>query len=154
MRLGAVRVRSGKTCAGVYQRSLLLSTPGQPHSLVLRPCGGVSLCTRTGSTLAAMPKAAPHRWHSRSVEAASGPVSGRTAGGGTKVVKVCRTLQRHGVRCGTLVCPSGSPYCWYEIVKEHNRFGCTLIVIAPAPLFNSGVRTLPLYFVLISNIIH
>ena len=87
MRLGAVWVRSGKTCAGVYQGSLLLSTPGQPHSLVLRPCGGVSLCTRTGSTLAALPKAAPHRWHSRSVGATSGPVSGRTAGGGTKIKK-------------------------------------------------------------------
>ena len=154
MRLGTVRVRSGRP-ARAYTRGLCCFQPqGSPTCLVLRPCDGVSLCTRTGSTLAVVPKAAPHRWHSRSVEAASGPVSGRTAGGGTKVVKVCRTLQRHGVRCGTLVCPSGSPYCWYEIVKEHNRFGCTLIVIAPAPLFNSGVRTLPLYFVLISNIIH
>ena len=56
---GTVRVRSGKTCAGVYQGSLLLSTQGQPHGLDFRPCKGVSLCTRTESTLAALPKAVP-----------------------------------------------------------------------------------------------
>ena len=56
---GTVRDGSGKTRAGVYQGSLLLSTPGQPHGLDLRPHKGVSLCTRTGSTLTALPKAAP-----------------------------------------------------------------------------------------------
>ena len=37
---GTVRVGSGKARAGIYQGSLLLSTPGQPHDLDLRPCEG------------------------------------------------------------------------------------------------------------------
>lgn len=128
MRLGTVRVRSGRP-ARAYTRGLCCFQPqGSPTGLVLRPCGGVSLCTRTGSTLAAMPKAAPHRWHSRSVGATSGPVLGGPLVVAQSFMKGMPLLQRYGVRCGTLVCPGGSPYCWYEIIKEHNRFGCAFIV--------------------------
>ena len=59
MRLGTVRVRLGGP-ARAYTRGLCCFQPqGSPTYLVLRLCEGVSLCTRTGSTLAALPKAAP-----------------------------------------------------------------------------------------------
>lgn len=69
MRLGTVRVRSGKTCAGVYQGSLLLSTPGQPHmpgSQAVRRCLIVYLDRVNAGGHA---KDRPRRWHSRSVGA-------------------------------------------------------------------------------------
>ena len=66
VRLGTVRAGSGVTRTGVYLGSLLLSTPGG----ALRPGSQAGLrrliVTRTESTLTALPKAAPHRWRSRS----------------------------------------------------------------------------------------
>ena len=73
VRLGTIRAGSGVTRAGVYQGSLLLSTPGG----ALRPGSQAGLrrliVSRTGSVLAALPKAAPRRWHSRSPQGAVAP---------------------------------------------------------------------------------
>ena len=69
MSLGTVRARSGKTCAGIYQGSLLLSTPGQPHtpgSQAVRRCLIVYPDRVNADGLA---KDRPRRWHSRSVGA-------------------------------------------------------------------------------------
>jgi len=52
----------------------------------------------------------------------SGPQAGDTKVSGVRLAKrqtqiACWFPQRHGVRCGTLVCLDGYPYCWCEIVK-------------------------------------
>lgn len=141
MRLGAVWVRSGKTCAGVYQGSLLLSTPGQPHgpgSQAVRWCLIMYLDRVNTDGLA---KGRPTQVAFSLGRSRQRPISGRAAGGVTRIVKVCRTLQRHGVRCGTLVCSGGSPYCWCEIVKEHNRFGCAFIVAKSDMFFWKAICT-------------
>lgn len=80
MRLGTVRARSGKTCAGVYQGSLLLSTPGQPHmpgSQAVRRCLIVYPDRVNAGGLA---KGRPRRWHSRSVVISSNPIGAQRSG--------------------------------------------------------------------------
>lgn len=73
VRLGTTRAGSGVTRAGVYQGPLLISTPGG----ALRPGSQAGLrrliVSRTGSVLAALPKAAPRRWHSRSPKGTIAP---------------------------------------------------------------------------------
>lgn len=41
--------------------------------------------------------------------------------------KMYRILQRLDVRCGTLVCPGGSPYCWYEISRSTTALAVLLL---------------------------
>ena len=99
VRLGTTRAGSGVTRAGVYQGPLLISTPGG----ALRPGSQAGLRCLIVS---------PDR------VSAKRPCQGPPRAGGILAHRkgLLSPLGR-GVRCGTLVCPGGYPYCWCEVVK-------------------------------------
>ena len=143
MRLGTVRVRSGKTCTGVYQGSLLLSTPGQPHGPGSQAVLRCLIVYPDRVNAGGHAKGRPRRWYSRSV--VGSPIPNRSPRSWVRLgeeeqrneqafterrKRMLWSLlrRRYGVRCGTLVCSGGSPYCWYEITKEHSLVAVFLIV--------------------------
>ena len=80
-----------QTCAGVYQGSLLLSTPGQPHmpgSQAVRRCL-IVYPDRVNADGHA--KDRPRRWHSRSVGVPAARFN-RATGDGTKIYGMRRVL--------------------------------------------------------------
>lgn len=96
---------------------------------------GVSSRTRTGSTLADLPKAVPEGGVLARSSAPSDPIGAQRSGSDWErrssginelfpvgEQRMLRSLLRRclGVGCGTLICSGGSPYCWHEIFNVHS----------------------------------
>lgn len=145
MNLGTVRTGLGKARTGIFQGSLLLSTPGQLICLTRRSCKvshydpGQRHCEDSHAI------SLPHRWRSRSPvfpQTQSEPgETGPIGRGGSHAadalsalagsVSVRSRLQRgRGARCAALVCPGCDPYCWYFIFKEQAQPHCPAAVLS------------------------